>query len=79
MGRNLPMWPIDLIIGKTRPFREISVSLKGRGQTRRGCYGQKIGKVERKLQSLHQPYLLQHNALRCMIAKCYAGELQPFK
>jgi len=36
-------------------------------------------KVWRELYSLHQLCLLQHNALRIMIAKFRAGELQPFK
>ena len=36
-------------------------------------------KVGRELYSLHQLCLLQHNALRFMIVKVCAIELQPFK
>jgi len=35
--------------------------------------------VERELYGLHQLCLLQHNALRFIIAKCRAEELHPFK
>jgi len=54
MGCNLPMWPVGKIIGGTRPFREIPISRKGRGQTGRGHHGKSLGKVGRELYILNQ-------------------------
>ena len=75
MGRNLPLWPTEKVIGKNCPFREIPVMRKGRGQTGRGYYGKSHEKVGRELYNLHQLCLLKHNTLQFMIAKLRAGEL----
>ena len=75
MGCNLLLWPTGKVIGKNCPPGEILVMRKGRGQTGRGYYRKLHVIVQRELYSLHQLCLLQHNALRFMIEKTGAGEL----
>ena len=85
-ARELENWSLDLqarfcklltteIIEKTRPFREIPVRWKGKGQNGGGIKEKLFGKVGWEPYSLRQYHLWQHNALLFMIAKFRAGKL----
>jgi len=73
MGRNLPMWPVTIFFGKTRPFREISVSRKGRGQTGRGYYGNNLRSgLIRQLWTVEAAQL--PNTLCCHVGLIFARQ-----
>jgi len=66
-------------LGKIAPFEKFQWCKNEEARSEGGIMEKLFKQVGRKLYSLHQLCLLQHNALRFRIAKFHAGELQPFK
>ena len=68
-----------MLLEKLAPFEKFQWGRKEEARQRGGIMEKLFEKVGRELYSLHQLCLLQHNALRFMIVKVCAIELQPFK
>jgi len=64
---------------KVAPLEKFQSDKKEEARPGGGIMEKLFEKVGRELYSLRQLYLLKHNALRFMIQKFLAGELQLFK